>query len=310
MPEFLSSAMLDDMLASPRTFPTIDSPEGPIDIRHFVGDNETPPFLSHRGTNHTYEPSSPTYASLRRDFDEFLEVTAGSPEKRVLLTEGPHPDVNKDDLKEAFIRLGGESGWLYWMGAQENIETQRAEPPRNAEVPELLRRYSPEETFLFYTVRDLFEHYQMLKDEATNQSLRQATDAALRKSQKRFLPHEGIRAVMEELWSRPLTEADFSYEQFTQSHEALLGITPSAVPDDYYLELMTDDVYADKAGNPVTRVSEACSRLRDIHGASVILGHLAAGRSVFACAGWFHVRALEPISRNARHILAKQGIHF
>lgn len=131
-------------------------------------------YLSYFGSDHTKKPGDPLFAEINQAFKEA--------KPQLVLVEGVEfindrkeeiKDISKKMSLEDSIIQRGESGYVFKLAIDTNVDFESPEPSFNLEIQMLLDcGYSKKDIFTFYVYRSIYE-YQREHEEKNTRSLKE-----------------------------------------------------------------------------------------------------------------------------------------
>lgn len=173
---------------------------GKYDIPYVYSIKSGGQILCYFGSKHTWDPSHPQFELLQKEWQEFLQKTAGL--KSVVIFEGNTGFDATATLKEV-IEKYGESGAIVFWANQEHIPSFRPEPTIQDEVKELLRDFSRSEIFYFYMIRGIISWQRAI--------VRKEFDEFVKLNARRYQDALG--------WP----DFDFSFESVKETHKQIFS---------------------------------------------------------------------------------------
>lgn len=102
------------------------------------------PNLEYMGVEHTTDPAHPQLAEMERRWNAFKPTVA--------YFEGPKRPLPA--TRDEVVRLTGESGFVRYLAARDNVPVVSLEPSPADELAYVSQRFSAEQVALFYTLRE------------------------------------------------------------------------------------------------------------------------------------------------------------
>ncbi|MFP5286003.1 MAG: hypothetical protein ACLGI9_09725 [Thermoanaerobaculia bacterium] len=216
--------------------------------------------LLYYGIRHTFSPDDP-------QIDEIEKLwTAFRPD--IAFNEGGNPPIGSS--REETVRKGGESAFVRFLAARDDVPVASLDPTRSEEVAHLRRRFSAEEVKLFFVLRSVAQH------------VNRGAETPVEKEVERVL---GIHNATPGLMGRPRTldEVASAYRQRFPGRE--YGDTPMS-----WYDPTLEDTF-------LNRMSRSSSEYRDRFMVEKLTSHLQEGHRVFAVVGGTHVVMQAPALR-------------
>ncbi len=95
------------------------------------------------GTSHTYDPEDPQLAIIAKFLIDFKPT--------IIVVEGGEWPIAAN--KEQAVRRYGEFGFTRFLASKANIKSRTFEPAADAELAEVLKKFTPTDAKLYYALR-------------------------------------------------------------------------------------------------------------------------------------------------------------
>ena len=210
--------------------------------------------LLYFGAAHTFDPASPQVAQIEREWQAF------SPD--IAFNEGGLPPVAS--TRDEAVRTGGESGFVRFLAARDDVPTTTLDPSRAQEVAALARRFSREQIKLFFILRSVSQYVERLG----TSGLSSEVERVLRV----FGSTPGLGGS-----PRTVGEVSAAYAR----HFPGSGGGYEDVPSSWFDPVMS--------GTFLNEISRASNNYRDEYMMRLIVQHVGHGQRVFAVVGGSHV---------------------
>lgn len=102
------------------------------------------PNLRYFGAEHLTDPAHPQFAEIEKRWAEARPTIA--------YYEGPNRPLPA--TRDEVIRQTGESGFVRFLAARDQVPIASLEPSPKDEMTHVMRRFTPEQTVLFYALRE------------------------------------------------------------------------------------------------------------------------------------------------------------
>jgi len=218
--------------------------------------------LLYYGARHTYLPGDPQIDEIERLWTAFRPDIA--------FNEGGNPPI--ESSREDTVRKGGESAFVRFLAARDNVPVTTLDPSRAEEVAHLKRKFTAEEIKLFYVLR------------TGAQFTAKGTEGPVEKEVERVLAiHNATPGLMGP--PRTLDEVEAAFRQRFPG-KGKYQDTPLS-----WLDPVFDDSF-------LNRIARESSDYRDRFMVEKIRSHLEEGHRIFAVVGGTHVVMQEPALMN------------
>lgn len=216
--------------------------------------------LFYFGAVHSSDPSHPQFAEIETAFRHFRPT--------LVFYEGPlRPQAA---TAEQTITEYGESGFVRFLAAQDSVALARLEPDPRNETAYVLQRFTPEQTKLFFVLR---ETARLRERRGLGEAELAGAIAKLLERTAGLPGFEGVFTTVEELAA--------TYNRHWQ--------TPPAwwqAPENWFDPLLASEETGGLFTNDVNRAS---SHFRNLNMYRVLSEAVEAGHRVFAVVGRNHV---------------------
>jgi len=217
--------------------------------------------LRYIGVRHTSNPADSQLVAMRQVWRDLTPTIA--------FYEGQGSFVGAS--ADSSVLADGEPGFVRYLARQAGIPARSLEPPRTAEVHELLGSFTAEQIMLFYVTRSLAEERDEGRLSASAFDTRLAT----------ALP-----------FFRRVTQLTTTLSDTAEYHRAFArwfpGLDPADTPTRWFDPRHTSAETGSRFMNDVNRVSSA---FRDQYMYRLIAGAWGPGVRIFAAVGRDHVPA-------------------
>jgi hypothetical protein len=153
--------------------------------------------LYYFGAEHSSDPSNPQFAEIEKSWNAVKPTVA--------FYEGPNRPIAA--TREETIKQAGESGFVRFLAARDGVPLMSLEPSPQDEVKYILKKFSLEQTALFFILREaarLRERRKMSEPEiraAITQLLARAAQAKILESP--FTNLDEVEAAYKRHWKNP-----------------------------------------------------------------------------------------------------------
>lgn len=221
--------------------------------------------LHYFGVNHTSDPFHPQFEWLEHHFNAIRPT--------VIFYEGPERSLPL--TRNSAIQEAGDSGFVRFVAAQNNVPALPLEPSRQAEIDVLLQRFPPEQIKLFYALRQAVElrevwHY------SSKDKLRQGIIQAL----NRLSMFDGLTTVVTDI-----AEFEALYQQYWPHNDWWNA------PQEWFNPVFTT---AETGGRFTNDIHRTASTFRNQHMVQVLSEAVHQGHQVMAVAGKGHLPLQAP----------------
>lgn len=211
--------------------------------------------LYYFGARHTYDPADPQLAQIERAWSEFRPDIA--------FTEGGSPPL--EATREEAVRKHGETGFVRFLAARDDVPVTTLDPSRAEEVAALSSKFSKEQIKLFFILRGAS---QFIAREGVEK-----VDAEIERVLRIYNASPGLGGS-----PRTLAEVASAYSRsFPGRYTDVRGEWFDPVRRDTFLN----------------EIARAGSDYRDRFVVAKLLAHVRDGRRVFAVIGGSHVMMQE-----------------
>jgi hypothetical protein len=217
--------------------------------------------LTYIGVRHTIDPADSQFVALRQAWVELAPTIA--------FYEGSGRSVGSS--ADSSVVIDGEPGLVRYLAWRAGIPARSLEPPRTAEVDELLGSFTAEQILLFYVTRSAVEERDEYHPSAA------ALDTFFTRALARF---QRIPQL-----AKTLADTAEYRRAFVRWFP---GRDPAGTPADWFDPRRTSAETGSKFMNDVNRVSSA---FRDHYMYRLIAGAWGPGVRIFAAVGRDHVPA-------------------
>lgn len=223
--------------------------------------------LYYFGAEHTKDPTHPQFKLMEEKWQEFLRKTPAT--KLVVIVEGNTNVTEQTTLIEA-IKKYGESGAAIFWAKQAHVTSVRPEPSIKDEAEKLLKDFSREEVFYFYTIRGIVSWQRGGEQTGFDEFIRSNI-----KRYKDVLCWPGF---------------DFSFELIKNIHRKIFS-------EEFNLD---DKGFIAKIPNPtfdlsiINEIARMSSTIRNISILDYIEGYWQEGHTIFIVYGASHAVMQEP----------------
>lgn len=226
--------------------------------------------LYYFGAEHSADPAHPQFAEIEKAWQAFKPTAA--------FYEGPNRPVAP--TRDETIKQAGESGFVRFLAARDNVPFRSLEPSPPEEAAYIMKKYSPEQVMLFYVLREaarLRERRKLPEEELKRTVAQLLTQASKMKGFEAIIPDlEALDAAYRKYWSAPAQWWQAPAEWFDP-------IRPSSETGGLFT-------------NEINRMS---SEYRNLHMYRLLAGAALEGKRVFAVVGRNHVPMQERALRCA-----------
>lgn len=226
--------------------------------------------LYYFGAQHSSDPAQPQFAEIEKAWEAFKPTAA--------FYEGPNRPVAL--TRDETIKQAGESGFVRFLAARDNVPFRSLEPSPQEEAAYILKKYSPEQVMLFYVLREaarLRDRRKLSEDELKKTVAQLLTQASKMKGFETAIPNvEALDAAYRKYWSTPA--------QWWQA------------PAEWFDPLRPSTETGGVFTNEINRMS---SEYRNLHMYRLLAGAALEGKRVFAVVGRNHVPMQERALRCA-----------
>lgn len=214
--------------------------------------------LVYLGAEHSSDPAHAQFAEIERRW------SATKPE--LAFYEGPNRPLPA--TREEVIRQTGESGFVRFLAARDGVPLARLEPDPKEEGAYVMQQYTPEQTVLFYTLR---EAARLRERRGQGEAeIAAAIDQLLARTAQLFASplrtSADVAQAYRKYWSRP--------EQWWQAPSAWFAPGGDG---------------AKTGGGFLNAVNARSSAFRDVNMYNKLSAAVHAGKRVFAVVGRDHV---------------------
>lgn len=246
-------------------WPKVKEPVFSLDVSGKTGGR-----LSYFGAEHATDPALAQFAEIERAWNALKPTVA--------YYEGPNRPLA--ETKDETIRQTGESGFVRFLAKRDGVPVVSLEPSPADEAAHVMRKFSPEQVFLFYVLREtarLRERRKLPEAElkaAVAQLLERA--AQMKGFEGAFTNVAGLETAYRKYWTSPANwwEAPQAWFDPGKSSKETGGI-------------FTNDI------------NTMSSEYRDLHMYRSLAGATLEGKRVFAVVGRNHVPMQAPALRCA-----------
>lgn len=216
--------------------------------------------LLYVGAEHANDPAHAQFDDIERLWNAAKPTMA--------FYEGPNRPVPAS--RDEAIRQAGESGFVRWLAARDKVALARLEPDPKEEGAYVLQQFTPEQTMLFYTLRETARLRERGKlDEAGLAAAAEQVMARMRSMGQIDLPIRSVAdlsAAYARYWTAP----------------AQWWLAPAAWFDPAKTSSQTGGVFTNE-------VNARSSAFRDLNMVNKLSAAALAGQQVFAVVGRDHV---------------------
>ena len=224
--------------------------------------------LLYFGANHTYDPNDPEIRQIEKEWKKF------KPE--IAFFEGADPETTPAMvMSREEIRGSGEPSLVLFLASRDSVPVKSLEPAQKDEIALLLKKYTPEQVKVFYTLRQIPE---------------------FRRGQHNETIETYAKGVLAWLSSKPeLRGKPRTVDELQVISTALLTQLADwrDVPQEWFDPASTQGL------TYLNDVSRQLSEFRDRHMLTLLTEQVAQGRRVFALVGASHVVMQERAVRAA-----------
>ena len=215
------------------------------------------------GAQHTNNPDDDQFVKIKQTWDEFIEVTGS---RKIIFVEGNTRELPED--YDESIKMYGETGAVYWLAKQANLEVVRLEPDDEYHRTSLCELFDPNLVAYTIIVQNLAGWFRHI----TETSFKEAITRVINRESK-FSNIYGF--IPTESW-------------FEEKHREIFD--GQNLEDKDFLNKITDPNRSDTV---INKVVSARSELRNQYIFSKITEAWDSGKSIFIIYGKGHLSALE-----------------
>lgn len=238
--------------------------------RLWLDDEANGSTLVYYGAIHSRDPDHPQVAEI--------EEAWGDLRPEVAFYEGPDRGI-EPDLRST-VRTAGESGLVRFLARRDGAEVRRLEPDPVAEARYVMEVFTPEQTKLFYVLREA---------QRMRQSASLGKDAIVKRIASLLKRARSLPGIGEVLTTVP--EVAAAYARHFDEPQGWWQAPPR-----WFDPLLTGEQTGGKFLNGVNRRS---SEYRNLHMYRELAGAVREGKRVFAVVGRNHVPMQAPALRCA-----------
>ena len=257
-------ARCSQKLVSYADYPNVKDPKFLVDITSPRGR------LYYFGAQHSADPAHPQFAEIEKAWDTLKPTIA--------FYEGPNRPIAATG--EETIKQAGESGFVRFLATRSNISFASLEPSPQEEAAYITKKYSLEQTMLFYVLREaarLRDRRKLSEEDLKKAVAQMLAQASKMKGFENVIPNlEALDAAYKKHWSVPA--------QWWQ------------VPGKWFDPGKSS---AETGGGFTNDINRMSSEYRDQHMYRVLAKAVMEGNRVFAVVGRNHVPMQEQALRCA-----------
>ena len=259
-----NSALCDGRLIAYGDWPKVQTPNFLLDISSSGGR------LYYFGAEHSSDPANLQFSEIEKAWKSVKPTIA--------FYEGPNRPVAS--TAEETIRQAGESGFVRFLAARDNLRFISLEPPPEEEAAHIRKSYTAEQVMLFYVLRETarLRERRKLSEEELKKAVAQMLERAskMKGFEGTITNLSALDAAYRKYWSDP-----------TEWWQA---------PQRWFDPGRTS---AETGGKFTNEINRGSSQYRDLHMYRLLAKAVLEGNRVFAVVGRNHVPMQEQALRCA-----------